>query len=68
MRVESFCGVYQVEEHFLKTEELLSVRLLTCIVKDNLNTSDCHQICALCVESAAEEKSGQHVPGLSRQA
>ena len=44
------------------------MRLLTCTVKDNLNTLDCHQICALCVERAAEEESGQHVPGLSRQA
>jgi len=41
---------------------------LTCIMEDNLNTLDCHQICALCVESAAEEESGQPVPGLSRQA
>ena len=44
------------------------MRLLTHIVKNNLNTSDCHQICAPRAESAAEEESGQHVPGLSRQA
>jgi hypothetical protein len=53
---------------FLKTEELLSTRLLTYIVKDNPNKSDCHQICALFFETAAKEESGQQRPGLSRQA
>jgi hypothetical protein len=53
---------------FLNAKEFLSMKLLTCIVNDNLNTSDCHQICALCVEIAAEEETGQHMPGFSRQA
>jgi hypothetical protein len=39
-----------------------------CIVKDNLNKSDCYQICALCFEGAAKEETGQQMPGLSRQA
>jgi hypothetical protein len=57
-----------MKEHVLENRGTAIHEVTKCTVRDNLNTSDCHQIGALCVGSAAEKESGQNVPGLSGKA